>query len=111
MKPHQIALENESGVTNLKSDRRQVNKTPVKLAVTTRAQAATKAEETAARDANNKNNTTYNTDQTDKDKQVDNMDEPSTTPIINNTEDNKDKDNKPPLAEAISQAYEIDKLA
>ena len=111
LKPHQIASESESGVTNLKSDRRQVNKTPVKLAVTTRAQAAAETEETAARDANNEDNITYDTDQTDEDKQVDNADKPSTTPIIDNTEDDEDEDNEPPLAEAISQAYKIDEFA
>ena len=31
--------------------------------------------------------------------------------VINNTKDNKDKDNKLSLAEAISQAYKIDEFA
>ena len=42
------------------------------------------------------------------------MDEAPEMPItlvINNTEDNKDKDNGLPLTKVISQAYKIDKFA
>ena len=76
MKPYQIASESESGVAKPKNDVRnlsnrqhinntydlgdwrRVNKFPLKLAVTTRAQAAAeaKAKENAARDANNEDN-------------------------------------------------------